>query len=49
MTIVSALKVIDFVMLAVDIDGSVCESIKTIVDLIRKKHGNNVQIVFGKG
>jgi len=49
MTVVSALKTVDFVMLAVDSDGSVCESIRRISQLIKEKHGNDTQIIFGKG
>lgn len=49
MSIVSALKTVDRVMLAVDIDWSVCESIKTIVWLIHAEYGDDIHIVFGKG
>lgn len=48
MTVVSALKTVDFVMLAVDTDGSVCESIKLMSRLIREKYGDDTNIVFGK-
>jgi hypothetical protein len=36
------------VMLAIDRDGSVCESIRRMVSLIKEKHGDDVQIIFGK-
>ena len=48
MKIVSALKVVDEVMLAVDTDGSVCESIKHITKFIKDKYGNDTKIIFGK-
>lgn len=48
MRIVSALKVVDQVILAVDQDGSVCESIKYISNLIRKKYWEDIKIIFGK-
>jgi glycerol-3-phosphate cytidylyltransferase-like family protein len=38
MRIVSALKVVDQVVLSVDQDGSVCESIKHIAQLIQDKY-----------
>jgi D-beta-D-heptose 7-phosphate kinase/D-beta-D-heptose 1-phosphate adenosyltransferase len=46
--ITSALKVVDEVVLAVDQDGSVCESIRHITQLIKSKHGEDTKIVFGK-
>jgi len=48
MRVVSALKPVDRVMLSVDKDGSVCESIRHIAELIRKKHGIGTNIIFGK-
>lgn len=48
MKVVSALKPVDRVMLSVDTDGSVCESIKKIAGLIRKEYGLDTKIVFGK-
>lgn len=48
MTIVSALKTVDQVMLAVDVDGSVCESIRAISQRIREVHGSETKIIFGK-
>ena len=36
--VVSALKVVDRVMLSVDQDGSVCESIRKMVEQIRKEY-----------
>lgn len=48
MRIVSALKSVDRVVLSVDIDGSVCESIRYIVDQIKSAYGPDTKIVFGK-
>lgn len=48
MKVVSALKSVDRVMLSVDTDASVCESIKTIAGLIRKEYGADTKIIFGK-
>jgi cytidyltransferase-like protein len=47
--IVSALKPVDQVFLSVDQDGSVCESIRTVVKQVRELYGDEVQIIFGKG
>lgn len=49
MTVVSALKCVDRVMLSVDNDGSVCESIRHIADMIRSEYGQDTAIIFGKG
>lgn len=49
MKVVSALKVVDYVMLSVDQDASVCTSIEKISALIKAKHGDDTQIIFGKG
>ncbi|MDR0606956.1 MAG: hypothetical protein LBG52_01075 [Candidatus Peribacteria bacterium] len=38
MRVVSALKPVDEVLLSVDKDGSVCESIRSIAEKIRKKY-----------
>ncbi len=48
MKIASSLKVVDTVILSVDTDGSVCESIKHITKLIKDKYGNDTKIIFGK-
>jgi len=48
MRIVSALKSVDRVVLSVDTDGSVCESIRYVVGQIRSKYGPDVKIIFGK-
>lgn len=48
MSVISALKVVDFVMLSIDTDFSVCRSIVSMVGLIREKYGTETQIVFGK-
>ena len=42
------MKTVDRVLLSVDVDGSVCESIKKIADMIRQKHGTDTKIIFGK-
>ena len=48
--IVSSLKVVDNVMLSVDQDGSVCESIKEITRRIKeKKYWEDTIIYFWKG
>lgn len=46
--VVSAMKMVDRVMLAVDTDGSVCASIRVITDKIKKEYGTDTQIIFGK-
>lgn len=46
--VVSAMKMVDRVMLAVDSDGSVCASIRAIVDKIHKEYWSDTQIIFGK-
>jgi len=48
MRIVSALKSVDRVVLSVDTDGSVCESIRYVVGQIRSEYGPEVHIIFGK-
>jgi len=35
-------------MLSVDVDWSVCESIKKITSIIRQEYGSDTKIVFGK-
>lgn len=47
--IVSSLKVVDNVMLSVDQDGSVCESIKEITKRIKEKYWEDTVIYFWKG
>jgi cytidyltransferase-like protein len=47
--IVSSLKVVDNVMLSVDQDGSVCESIKEITKRIKEKYWEDAVIYFWKG
>ena len=47
--IVSSLKVVDNVMLSVDQDGSVCESIKEITRRIKEKYWEDTIIYFRKG
>ena len=48
MRVVSALKPVDRVILSVDTDGSVCESIRYVVGQIRSEYGSDVKIIFGK-
>lgn len=48
MRIVSALKPVDRVILSVDTDGSVCESIRYVVEQMRSEYGPDVKIIFGK-
>jgi cytidyltransferase-like protein len=47
--IVSSLKVVDNVILSVDQDGSVCESIKEITKRIKEKYWEDTVIYFWKG
>lgn len=44
----SALKPVDRVVLSVDTDGSVCESIRYVVGQIRSEYGSDTKIIFGK-
>lgn len=46
--IVTALKMVDEAIIAIDQDGSVCESIEVIKKMINKKYWADVNIVFGK-
>jgi len=46
--IVSAFKTVDRVVLSIDTDGSVCESIKHIADIIRQTYWVDTKIIFGK-
>lgn len=48
MTLTSALKPVDRVMLSVDTDGGVCESIRMIAGIIREEYGADTRIIFGK-
>jgi glycerol-3-phosphate cytidylyltransferase-like family protein len=48
MRIISALKPVNRVVLSIDMDGSVCESIKYVVEQIRSEYGPDVKIIFGK-
>ena len=49
MEVVAAIRYVDEVFLALDQDGSVCESIKAVEKRIKEKYWNQTQIVFGKG
>ena len=49
MTVVSALKSVDRIILSIDTDESVCQSIVAISTLIRSEYGFDTQIIFGKG
>lgn len=46
--VVGAMKVVDETVLSVDQDGSVCESIQHIHQLIKEKYGEDTKIIFGK-
>ena len=48
MKIVSSLKPVNRVVLSVDTDGSVCESIRYVVNQIRSEYGSDTKIIFGK-
>ena len=48
MKIVSSLRVVDQAFLSVDKDGSVCESIREISNLIKKRYGNDTIVIFWK-
>lgn len=48
MRVVSALKPVDRVILSIDTDWSVCESIKNISEIIRKEYWSDTKIIFGK-
>jgi len=48
MRIVASLKPVNRVFLSVDTDGSVCESIRYVVENIRREYGSDVKIIFGK-
>ena len=48
MRVTSAIKPVDEVILSIDQDGSVCESIKHTTKLIKEKYWENVKIIFGK-
>ncbi len=46
--IISAIKYVDYALLSIDKDGSVCESIQYVVETIRKEYGSDTKIIFGK-
>ncbi len=48
MRVTSCIKPVDEVVLSVDQDGSVCESIRHTESLIRQKYGRDTKIIFGK-
>jgi len=48
MKIISAIKPVDEVILSVDQDWSVCESIKYTAKLIKEKYWSDTKIIFGK-
>lgn len=48
MKVVNSLKVVDEVFLSIDQDWSVCESIKEITKLIKKKYWDDTKIIFWK-
>ncbi len=49
MRVISALKAVDSVLLSVDRDGSVCESIETVVINERMVLGEDTNFIFAKG
>jgi cytidyltransferase-like protein len=49
MQIIKALRVVDDVILSVDMDGSVCQSIETIVLNETLVLGDDVEFIFAKG
>jgi cytidyltransferase-like protein len=49
MKVVKALRAVDEVVLSVDQDSSVVESIKHIVRLVKDKHGEDIELIFAKG
>jgi len=48
MRVVSSIKPVDEVVLSVDQDWSVCQSIKHTANLIKEKYGEDTKIIFGK-
>lgn len=46
--VVSSLRVVDNVFLAIDQDGSVCKSIQAVYELIQQKYWSDTQIIFWK-
>lgn len=48
MKITSSIKPVDEVILSIDQDGSVCESIKYTTKVIREKYGKDTKIIFWK-
>ncbi|MCX6824266.1 MAG: adenylyltransferase/cytidyltransferase family protein [candidate division SR1 bacterium] len=49
MKVVSSLKTVDRVILSVDTDSSLCESIRYVAHQIRSEYSPDVKIIFGKG
>jgi cytidyltransferase-like protein len=49
MQVIRALRVVDDVMLSVDMDGSVCESIETVVMNEKLTLGEDTKFIFAKG
>lgn len=47
--IVSSIKPVDRIIIAIDEDGSVCESIKYTTKLIKETYWPETKIIFGKG
>lgn len=48
MRVVASLRVVDKVILAIDSDGSVCASLRTIFSQIRQEYGKDIEIIFTK-
>jgi D-beta-D-heptose 7-phosphate kinase/D-beta-D-heptose 1-phosphate adenosyltransferase len=49
MKVVSSLRVVDDVLLSIDMDGSVCQSIETVVLNQKMVLGENTKFIFAKG
>lgn len=49
MKVVSSLRVVDDVLLSIDMDGSVCQSIQTVVFNERMVLGEDTKFIFAKG
>jgi hypothetical protein len=48
MKVVASLKTVDKVILAIDSDGSVCESLRSVFSQIRQEFDQEVEIIFTK-
>ena len=48
MKIVESLKTVDRVLLSLDLDGSVCETLKYVSNIVRKEYWDNAKLIFAK-